>query len=341
MALMDRVLAYYFEKPEDLIVKPITEGLINQTFEIKLGINRYILQQLNTSIFKKPEDIISNMLAIGNHLKMNEYPKSIINILPNLNQNYLTFVNDEVWRLTNYIPNSVCYNQVCSKEQAYQAAKAIGEFHYYLKDLDITRIKPSIIGFLDYKKRVESYTKAITEGNQQRVKIASEAINYINNHLPLVEKYLALEFPQRIVHADAKIGNFLFDQSDSTKVKAVIDWDTIIPGNILCDFGDMVRTYSNLRVEDDPNPEDNFSLSYYEAVKEGFLSELKNILTDKELEAIDLTAYVVILIQAIRFITDFLQDDIYYHTTRENQNLDRTINQINLLKSIQKHICIN
>lgn len=338
---MEEITANYFERPEDLIITPINQGYINSTYKITLGVNIYILQKINTTIFKHPEIIISNMLKIANHLNSKKYSKNIIEIIPNKNGNFLTFINGETWRMTSFVSNSVCYDQVLSVEQAFSAASAISEFHRNLIDFSIDHISESIDGFLNFEKRILDFKEALSNGDNTRIQSAKNEIEFINNQLHLVDKYLSIDFPKRVVHADAKISNFLFDISDETKVAAIIDWDTILPGNILCDFGDMIRTYSNLKVEDDPKPENNFSMENYQAVKEGFLSELKDILTEEEINSIDLTAFVVIFIQAIRFLTDYLNKDIYYHTTRENQNLDRTINQINLLKSIQKNICIS
>lgn len=338
---MDQILSYYFEHPEYIGIKPINEGLINDTFQLNLGVNQYILQKINTKVFKNPEVIISNTLAIGNYLKTQNYSKSILEILPNKNGNYITFSEGETWRMIKYIPNSVCINQVSSKEQAFNAAKCISEFHRLLIDFPMSRIQPSIPGFLDFKKRVEDFKKALETGNPVRKALATNEINFIQDHLHKIKDYLAIPFPERIVHGDAKIGNFLFDEKNPTAVLALIDWDTILPGNILCDFGDMVRTYANLKAEDDPTPTDHFSFEYYESVKDGFLFHLKDVLLQEELDAMDLTAFVVILIQAIRFLTDFLNDDVYYHTTTENQNWHRTINQINLLKALQHELWIN
>jgi len=337
---MEYILQHYFDRVDDVITKPLTQGHINSTYEVYLGQNKYILQRLNTSIFKDPDVIVSNILAVSQHLKSKDYQKGIIDVLPNRNGNYLTFVNGETWRMTNYIPQSVCHEKVLSKEQAFQAAKTISEFHRLMLDIPIEKIKPSIEGFLDFNKRVKDFQLALENGNAERMIKAKEQIDYINNHLDLIDQYLAIDFPTRLVHADAKISNFLFHENDELKVTALIDWDTFIPGNIFCDFGDMIRTYSNLKAEDDPNADDNFSIEYYQAVKEGFLSDLKDVISEEELEAIDLSAFVVILIQAIRFLTDYLNNDTYYHTSRENQNLDRTINQINLLKAIEEAKCI-
>ena len=338
---MDDILSYYFERPDYCGVQPIYNGLINSTYKVNLGVNQFILQEINTSIFKTPEVIISNTLQIGNYLKNNNYPKSVIEVVPNLNGNYMTFLNGSTWRLTRYIPETICLDKVESRNQAFEAAKSISEFHSYLIDFPMFNIKDSIEGFLNYQKRVEDYQIALQNAAPDRLEIAKEQIEIIKDNLNLIEEYLAIKFPTRIVHADAKISNFLFDENNPNQVKAIIDWDTILPGNILCDFGDMVRTYSNLKAEDDPNPMDNFSAENYEALKEGFLFHLKDHLSIEEMNAMDLTALVVILIQAIRFLTDYLNGNIYYQTNYENHNLDRTINQLNLLKAIKEEICIN
>lgn len=334
------ILQHYFDRVDDVITKPLTQGHINSTYEVYLGQNKYILQRLNTSIFKNPDVIVSNILAVAQHLKAKNYQKGIIDVIPNLNGNFLTFVNGETWRMTNFIPQSVCHEKVLSKEQAFQAAKTISEFHRLMLDLPIDKIRPSIEGFLDFGKRVKDFQFALENGNSERILNAKDQIDYINNHLDLINQYLTIDFPTRLVHADAKISNFLFHENNELEVTALIDWDTFIPGNIFCDFGDMIRTYSNLKAEDDPNANDNFSFEYYQAVKEGFLSELKDVISEEELEVIDLSAFVVVLIQAIRFLTDYLSNDTYYHTSRKNQNLDRTINQINLLKAIEEAKCI-
>ena len=107
-----------------------------------------------------------------------------------------------------------------------------------------------------------------------------------------------------------------------------------MPGNILCDFGDMIRTYANLKAEDDPNGENAFEPTYYQAVKNGFLEHLKDELSAVEIENMDFVAYIVIYIQAVRFLSDYLNNNVYYSISYPKQNLNRTINQINLLKAI-------
>ncbi len=341
MDLIEEVLSLYFERTDFCVVTPITTGLINSTYRINLGIHQFILQSINTDVFPEPEIIISNTLAISNFLTTKDYPKHCIKIRPNLNGFYLTFSGGKIWRMTEFVSDSKEFEKVVSKEQAYQAAKAISEFHYYLNDFPINRISPSIKGFLDFKKRVDDFKLALVNGNKTRINEAKSLIEIINNQLCLIEDYLKINFPDRVVHADAKIGNFLFENKNENNVLAIIDWDTILPGNFLCDFGDMVRTYANLKAEDDATDGNIFSSENYQALKEGFLFYTKNIITEEEFNAIDLTAQVVILVQAIRFLTDYLTNDTYYTINYETHNFDRTINQINLLKALNQYLCTN
>ena len=333
---MNKVLKHYFQNINQIVINPINTGWINSTYEIDNQGKKYILQKINTKVFPNPDIISTNIQLISSHLKSKKYPKQIIEIIPDLQGNLLPRENDEIWRLTSFISNSICFDKVESSEQAFEAAKTVSEFHSYLVDFDINQIFPSIEGFLDYKKRIDDFNKALRNAPEERLQESKNEINYILDNLSKVKEYLAIDFPKRVVHADAKLGNFLFDKKNYSQAIALIDWDTIMPGNILCDFGDMIRTYSNLKEEDDPNPEKLFEPDYYKAVKNGFLEHLKYDLRPIEIENMDFVAYIVIYIQAVRFLSDYLNNDIYYSISYPKQNLNRTINQINLLKALTK-----
>ncbi|WP_413533959.1 aminoglycoside phosphotransferase family protein [Empedobacter brevis] len=333
---MEKIVKHYFENIDQVNINPITSGWINSTYEVEHEGKKYILQKINTKVFPHPEIISNNINIISNHLKAKDYKNPVIEIVKDLKGNLLAEEDGEIWRMTSYIPNSICFEKVESVEQAYQAAKTISEFHSYLLDVNVDEIYPSIVGFLDYHKRVNDFKNALENASSVRLEETKEQVSYLLDNLHQVEKYLSIDFPKRIVHADAKLSNFLFNVNNHSQAIAVIDWDTIMPGNILCDFGDMIRTYANLKEEDDPNPENLFESTYYEAVKKGFLEHLKEDLEPIEVENMDFVAYIVIYIQAIRFLADYLNNDVYYSISYPKQNLNRTINQINLLKAITK-----
>ena len=333
---MEEILKHYFENIDQIVVNPISSGWINSTYEINQQGKKYILQKINTKVFPYPEIISNNIQQVSTHLKAKNYPKQLIEIIPDLKGNLLAVENEETWRLTSYISNSVCFDKVESAEQAYEAAKTISQFHSFILDLDIKQIHSSIDGFLDYQKRMQDFNEALQNASEERLQETKYEINYILDNASKVKEYLAIDFPKRVVHADAKLNNFLFNSENHSQTIALIDWDTIMPGNILCDFGDMIRTYANLKQEDDPTAENIFESSYYEAVKRGFLEHLKNDLQTVEVENMDFVAYIVIYIQAVRFLGDYLNNDVYYSITYPKQNLNRTINQINLLKALTK-----
>lgn len=333
---MEEILKHYFENIDQIVVNPISSGWINSTYEINQQGKKYILQKINTKVFPYPEIISNNIQQVSTHLKAKNYPKQLIEIIPDLKGNLLAVENEETWRLTSYISNSVCFDKVESAEQAYEAAKTISQFHSFILDLDIKQIHPSIDGFLDYQKRMQDFNEALQNASEERLQETKYEINYILDNASKVKEYLAIDFPKRVVHADAKLSNFLFNSENHSQAIALIDWDTIMPGNILCDFGDMIRTYANLKQEDDPTAENIFESSYYKAVKRGFLEHLKNDLQAVEVENMDFVAYIVIYIQAVRFLGDYLNNDVYYSITYPKQNLNRTINQINLLKALTK-----
>src|SRR5690625_1290347 len=188
--------------------------------------------------------------------------------------------------------------------------------------------------------RLEQYESSLQNSAEDRLKKAKIAITFIEENKTILEDWFALlpQIPTRIIHADPKISNFLFDNSDADKIIALIDWDTILRGSILYDFGDMVRSYTNLKEEDDPTEGRNFSLENYKALKNGFLYYLEDKLTWKEVINLRLGAEVVIYVQAMRFLTDYLNDDIYYSIQYPKQNLDRTMSQINLLIDLKRKL---
>jgi len=323
----------------DVAVEPISSGHINTTFKITAEQKEYILQKINHHVFQDPETLMNSISIVNNHLKKNNFPQEILENLPAQNGAYLSKdENGNFWRLAKYIPNTYSVTKVENAQQASEAAQTLSIFYSHLLDLNPQKIKPSIPGFIDFGKRLEDYKKALRNAENKRKEKAKRETAFVNSHLYLADKFIENQkngkFPTRIIHADPKISNVLFDVN-TKKGKCVIDLDTLMPGTILYDFGDMVRSYTNLREEDDPNPENVFSKEYYEAVKKGFLSHLSDQLTSIEKANLDYAGQVVVFIQSVRFLTDFLNGDLYYKTHYPDQNLDRTRNQLNLLSELR------
>lgn len=315
----------------------LTSGHINQTYQVENGGRFFIVQKLNIEIFKNQEIIAENIQNLVNYLSNKEYPHPIVAPLSFKNGQTLW---EGQWRIFDFIGQSQSFEKVESSAQAYEAARFLGHFHSYLLDFPIENISSSLPDFLNFNERMNHFDGALAEPSTGRLSKAKTAIDFVEAHRFLLKTWNEIEpdLPIRIIHADPKISNFLFDANNPLKILCLIDWDTLMPGSLLYDFGDMVRSYTNLRAEDDAQVGDNFSLENYKALKEGFLFHLESQLHPLEVQNLDLAAQLVIFIQAVRFLSDYLMNDVYYHTQYPEQNLDRTWNQIHLLKALREWI---
>lgn len=327
------IFSHYQAITADFEVTQLTSGHINHTYLVCNNDKRFILQKVNTNVFKNLDRITHNMITVSAHLENKAYPHQIMKPLSFKNGNFLI---DEQWRLIPYFEGTQNFEKVQSTDQAYEAAKFLSEFHSYLSDLKSEKIHDSIPGFTDFGMRYNQFESSLQSASNERLTDAQYEIEWVKARHSILEQWNALvpELPNRIIHADPKISNFLFEQHSPLQIRALIDWDTLMSGSILFDFGDMVRSYTNLKAEDDPNSENNFSAAHFTALKKGFLHHLGNELTQAEIDHLDLAAKVVIYVQTVRFLTDYLNNDTYYAVSRPAQNLDRTKNQLNLSKSL-------
>ena len=318
-----------------LSITPIENGLINHTYLVETESGKFILQQVNTLIFKNPKAIQNNHMKINGILDRSGYSKKTVKIIPTLSNHLLFEKNNEAWRMLEYLEDSMTFLKPSSTEIAFEATKCLSEFYKIISQEQII-LEETLPDFINFEKRVIDFKTSLVR-ETERKRTAEKEINFILEHLSLPEKWIELQnqksLPNRVIHADPKISNILFDQDN--KAIAVIDLDTMMNGTILYDFGDMIRSYTNNSDEDEGSVSDNFNAENYVAVKDGFLFYLKDTLTPIELENLDYAAQLIIYIQAVRFLTDFLNHDIYYSVKYDLQNLDRTKNQINLLKGLQ------
>ena len=328
------IIAQFLGSVEILSIIPIENGLINNTYLVETADNKYILQKINTQIFKNPTGIQHNHLKINQVLEKSNYSKKTVKLIPTFSNELLFEKNNEAWRMMEYLENSITFLKPSSTEIAFEASKCLSEF-YKIINQETILLEETLPDFINFEKRINNFKTALNQ-ETERKKLAESEINFILDHLSLLQKWTELQnsnsLPLRVIHADPKISNILFNKEN--KAIAVIDLDTMMNGTILYDFGDMIRSYTNNAEEDNGWVKDNFNAENYVAVKEGFLFYLKDTLTPIELENLDYAAQLIIYIQAIRFLTDFLNDDIYYSTKYKLQNLDRTKNQINLLKGL-------
>ena len=321
-------------------ILPITDGLINATFKVTLPDipdGNYILQQINTQVFQQPENIHTNITLVNQHLKAKKYPHPVLELLQTETGKYSFVYEGATWRMFCAIEDSFTINVVQNPNQAFEVGAFIGEFYQYLNGIETEKIEMVLPHFLDMQSRIDAFQNALSQASEERKSNAKEQIKWVvdNEDLPnkWINLYLTNALPCRLIHADPKISNVLFDVM-TNQPKAIIDWDTLMLGTILYDYGDMIRSYTNTKSEDDPNPENVFSQPIYEAITRGFLSNTASFLTPLETENLAYAPQVIVYIQVLRFLTDYLNGDIYYQCNYPEQNLNRTKNQINLLQQI-------
>lgn len=338
---LKNIVSEFLPHASEITLTPIESGLINTTWVVEANNQKFILQKINTKVFKNPDAISNNHLAVNTALESSDYSKIITKPLLSENGNYYAKdSNDNYWRMQKFVENSVTYTKVPNPEIAYKAAQCFSEFYKTLNKNKIPKLQEVLPNFINFEKRIFDYQQALENADEVRKIYAKNEIEFVNENLQIPEKWISLQkhqlLPERIIHADPKISNILFDENQDAL--AVIDLDTVMTSTLLYDFGDMIRSYTNLAEEDDAEFTDNFSPEIYDKVKEGFLFHLKDILTETEIKSLDYASQVIIYIQAVRFLTDYLNGDTYYSTSREHHNLDRTKNQIQLLKNLMKNL---
>lgn len=341
MELNDIVIQ--FIGTENYSLSPITDGLINTTYLLEDldQHKKFILQKINHHVFRQPEVIVNNHLMINELLRSNDYQFQIIEPIPSLNNTFLVKdANDEPWRMLSFVENSTTFLTAPSLQTAFEAAKTFSYFLSIVNTEQLPAIEDTLSNFLNFEKRIADYKKALDNAAPHLKENAKAEIEITNQLISLPDQWIEMEktnqIPKRIIHADVKISNILFDQNH--KPLAVIDLDTMMISTILYDFGTMIQSYTNKNREDDGSAKDNFNPEMYKAVKEGFLFYLKEKLTPKESAHLDYAAQVAIYIQEVRFLTDYLNGSTYYSIKYPEHNLDRTKNQLELLKGLRAHL---
>lgn len=324
-------------------IVPLQTGLINETYRVTLtnGSN-YILQRINTEIFKNPQALQENCTLISDFLTKNALsetssPQLILTPIPTRDGKLFFQVDENAWRMFPFFDQTDCFDVVASPEHAFHAAKALANFHSALSGFDPKQLFDPIPNFLNFTMRLDQYERAKHAAKEKRIVLATQEIEWINSLLPRLQKHIEIidQLPKRVIHADPKISNFLFNENTTT-VAGIIDWDTIMLGSILYDVGDMVRSFTNRKREDDDSSKPAFDATIFDAILSGYAEESTH-LSDAERENLILGARTVVAIQAIRFLTDYLNEDVYYAVIDAQQNLRRARNQLQLLKELESH----
>jgi len=336
--MLNQILEKFGIDAADYRIEKYGSGLINSTWKIS-GEKNYILQRINTDVFKQPQVIAENLSRLQSYLNA-KYPDYLfVAPLLAMNGSSLSVNQDGIFRLFPFIGNSTSINSVTNYKQAYEAAKQFGKLTFLLKDFDAAGLRDTIPSFHDLTLRYNEFERSCRNALSIRLEQAKWAINEIKNHKDILKTYEELtnsgKLPVRVIHHDAKINNVLFD-GDWNGI-CLIDLDTVMPGYFISDVGDMLRTYLS------PANEDETDLSKivvdeqrFDAIYNGYLSEMGTGLSAFEKEHFIYAGKFMIYMQAIRFLSDYLNGEVYYHTIYAGQNLNRANNQLTLLNQLIK-----
>jgi hypothetical protein len=343
---LDAVIPQFQFRGDFSAAIPHGAGHINDTWRLvfhSAGVQvHFILQRINHNVFKNPVALMQNIERVTTHLAAQlangaDLERRVLNLIPMRNGGS-SYQDEEGshWRAYRFIERARSYDAVESPEQAYQAAKAFGRFQQLLVNLPAPRLHDTIPDFHHTPKRFTALEQAITADVANRANLVKKEIAFAFARKAMTDVLIHANLPERVTHNDTKINNVLLDEATGEGI-CVIDLDTVMPGLIHYDFGDMVRTATSSACEDERDlSQVHLQFPMFEALVRGYLSSAGDFLTRGELQFLALSGKLITFEMGIRFLTDYLAGDTYYKVHREGHNLDRCRTQFKLVQSIEQ-----
>ncbi len=352
MNLAQEIINQFQIEGELIYCKEYGEGHINSTYMACLLKDtvppiRYILQRINTDIFKNPEVLINNISLVTNYIKEEiekdggDINRETLTLIPTKEGKPFLEWEGAYYRIYNFIENASSYQQATPK-LFYASAKAFGRFAKQLDQFDPTLIEDTIKDFHNTPDRFRKFTNALENNTADRAKDVIEEIEFLKARKSfcsiIMNEIETGAIPLRICHNDTKLNNVMID-NDTQEGICVIDLDTIMQGSLLYDFGDSIRFGASSALED----EEILDLVYcdldkYDLFVKGYIEECHTILSQKELELMPHAAILMTLECGMRFFTDYLEGDTYFRIHKPNHNLIRARNQFKLVKDMEEKI---
>ncbi len=325
-------------------VRTLHSGHIHDTYLIDCQSAKYILQRINHLVFRQPEVVMENIRKVTQHQVQYFQSRHLTAHIPELvlTQTGQSFSKDEAgnyWRVFTYIADTISIEEVATPAQAYEAARMFGLFVRTLQDLPASELQETIPKFHHAPSRRQNFENAIETGLPERITQAAAEIAFFQSQGYIADKIVLLldqkTVPLRIVHNDTKISNVLMNATTGKGVCA-IDLDTVMPGTLLYDFGDMMRTFLSPAAEDETDLDKvQVRMDIFEALTQGYWEQVGDWITPGERANLVFGGYLMTYIMGIRFLTDFLQGDVYYKIHRPQQNLDRCRTQMRLIQEMK------
>lgn len=328
---------FYPDKPI-LSYTAIHSGLINSSYKIETADEDYILQKMNQVVFPNIKALLNNKIKITSYLSLKGF--TTLTFIANREGKFYSEQGETIWQLSKFIP-SVVLDRIESNTVAGQVGDYLAKFHSALLNFPISELEYTIPDFHNTIKRFNDFEESIKKASPERLLEAKESIAFLKANFKNIETVANAinsgRIPLRVVHNDTKIGNMLFDENGN--ILCIIDFDTIMPGSILHDVGDALRTGANTSTEEEKDlTKVCFETEIYEAFMKAYVSEASCFMSEEEAKNIYLSLPLILFEQACRFLGDYLNNDCYYTTTYKDQNLVRAKTQIKLMDSVQLYL---
>lgn len=327
-------------------VSPFGSGHINDTYLVEGAGGRYILQRINTNTFQDVDGLMQNIRLVTEFITEQtqkaggDAARESMQVIP-CDDGKLYHRDEEgsCWRVLSYIEGSVCLQKARNEQDLFECAAAFGRFQRQLGDFDASRLTETIPRFHDTPKRYQDFERAVQQDTMGRAAKVQREIEFVRQHKAdcryLFDLQQRGELPLRVTHNDTKLNNVLLDER-TMKGLCVIDLDTVMPGSALYDFGDAVRFGASTADEDEANTRlIRLDMDKYALFTRGFLEETRGFLQPEELKLLPLGVKVITCELAMRFLTDYLDGDLYFKIKSPDHNLIRARAQLALLRDIE------
>lgn len=328
--------------------EPFGNGHINDTLKVTddKGEVKYVLQRINHLIFTNVEMLQNNIHTVTSHIRKKleergeqDIDRKVLTFLPTRDGKRYYFDGESYWRVCLFIPHSQSFEEV-NPELSYEAGKAFGEFQSMLADLPEGALGETIPNFHNMEFRLQQFRDAVKANAAGRLEEVKELVEEIEKRAKAMciqeDLYREGKLKKRTNHCDTKVNNIMFDENG--KVLCVIDLDTVMPGFVLSDIGDFIRTGANTGAEDDANLDNvNVNMPIFEAYTRGYMETAQSFLTPLEISLLPYGGRLLTYMQTVRFLTDYINGDTYYKIHSPKHNLQRTKAQFKLLQSLEEH----
>ncbi len=313
------------------------DGHINDTYRLIDGRGSdYILQRINTTVFKDPQKLMQNILKVTAFIKSKGSQSLSVHVtqqgLP-----YYCDSNGDYWRLYTFV-HGMSPTHLCGASLLKVAGKGFGAFLVQLADFPIDSLHETIPGFHNTPMRMEQLKRAYKEDRVKRANIVAKEYAFalqFEREVYTIEAALEKgDLPKRVTHNDTKVNNVLINSKTNTAI-CVLDLDTLMPGSALYDYGDGIRSSVTLTTEDEPNLDKvQLSIERFEAFTSGYLEGARDVLTPLEIQLLPMSAILMTLECGMRFLADYLEGDVYFKTHTEDHNLRRARTQFKLVEEM-------